>query len=213
MTSSSALVASRCAVEPFTLGVDKHQRYTYRSLHIGSELDLLLEFLDETRPQIIVNFAAQGEGAASWRHSWRFFDTNATALVRLAEELSKRAWLKRFIQIGSSEVYGSTAVPASEASPIRPTSPYAASKVAFDLYLQAVATRGFPMTLLRPSNAYGPGQQLHRLIPRAVLCGLTGKRLPLQGGGYVEKSYIHSADLARAIRLSRRERQSARPDL
>ena len=55
------------------------------------------------------------------------------------------------------------------------------------------------MNIIRPSNAYGPGQQLHRIIPKAVLCGLTGRKLPLHGGGNAEKSYIHTWDLANAI--------------
>jgi dTDP-glucose 4,6-dehydratase len=59
----------------------------------------------------------------------------------------------------------------------------------------------FPMTIVRPSNAYCPGQLLHRVIPRAVVCGLTGRKLPLHGGGRAEKSYIHARDLARAIHL------------
>jgi dTDP-glucose 4,6-dehydratase len=59
----------------------------------------------------------------------------------------------------------------------------------------------FPMNIIRPSNAYGPGQQLHRVIPKAILFGLTGRKLPLHGGGRAEKSYIHTRDLARAITL------------
>ena len=186
--------------EPFTLGVARREKFTYRAFHVGNETDLLLEFLDEVRPAVIVNFAAQGEGAVSWRHSWRFFDTNATALVRFVEELSIRPWLKRFVQVGTSELYGSTDEPAAEDAPLRPTSPYAVSKMAFDLYLTALhAHTGFPVNIVRPSNAYGPGQLLHRVVPKAIVFGLTGRRLPLQGGGLAEKSYIHSADLARAL--------------
>ena len=53
------------------------------------------------------------------------------------------------------------------------------------------------MNILRPSNAYCPGQLLHRVVPKAVICGLAGRKLPLHGGGRAEKSYIH----ARAIYL------------
>jgi dTDP-glucose 4,6-dehydratase len=110
--------------------------------------------------------------------------------------------MERFIQIGTSELYGSVQHAAKEDDPIRPTSPYAASKAAFDLYLLSVASvLKFRMNIIRPSNAYAPGQQLHRVIPRAVLCGLTGQKLPLQGGGRAEKSYMHARDLARAIHL------------
>lgn len=189
--------------EPFTLNVGKgDKRYSYHAFHVTYELDLLLEFLDRERPQVIVNYAAQGEGAVSWKHSWRFFETNSMGLARLAEELMKRDWLERFIQIGTSEMYGAVEHATREDEPIKPTSPYAASKVAFDMYLMSVHKfLKFPMNIVRPSNAYCPGQLLHRVIPKAVICGLTGRKLPLQGGGRAEKSYIHARDLARAIHL------------
>lgn len=189
----------------FSLGIEYRQHYEYRQFHVGNETDLLLEYLDVLRPDVIINFAAQGEGAASWRHSWRFFDTNATALARLFEELGKRYWAGngRFIHIGTSELYGSVDAPAREDAPIRPSSPYSASKAAFDLYLLAMAQqgRGMPMNIIRPSNCYCPGQLLHRIIPRAIVAGLTGKRVPLHGGGKAKKSYLHARDLARAIHM------------
>jgi len=189
--------------EPFTLGVgDGDRRYSYHAYHVTHELDLLLELLDREKPQIIVNYAAQGEGAVSWKHSWRFFETNSMALARLVEALMSRDYLERFIQIGTSELYGSMDVPAREDAPLQPSSPYAASKAAFDMYLVSVhRVLKFPMSIIRPSNAYCPGQLLHRVIPKAVVCGLTHRKLPLHGGGRAEKSYIHARDLARAIHL------------
>jgi dTDP-glucose 4,6-dehydratase len=85
---------------------------------------------------------------------------------------------------------------------MQPSSPYSASKAAFDMHLLSISkVLKFPMNIIRPSNAYCPGQLLHRVIPKAVVCGLTGRRLPLHGGGRAEKSYIHARDLARAIHL------------
>lgn len=188
--------------EPFSLGVDKHKNYRYHAYHLTYELDLLLELLDREKPDVIINYAAQGEGAVSWKHSWRFFETNSMALARLSEELMKRDWLERFIQIGTSEMYGSVEHAAKEDEPIKPSSPYAASKVAFDMYLMSVHKfLKFPMNIIRPSNAYCSGQLLHRVIPKTIVCGLTGRKLPLQGGGRAEKSYLHALDLARAIHL------------
>lgn len=188
--------------EPFSLGIDKRDGYQYHARHITYELDMLLELLDKEKPEIIVNFAAQGEGAVSWKHSWRFFETNSMALARLVEELMKRDWLERFIQIGTSEMYGSVDHAATEDEPIKPSSPYAASKVAFDMYLISVQRfLKFPMNIIRPSNAYCPGQLLHRVIPKVIWCGLTGNKLPLHGGGRAEKSYIHARDLGEAIHL------------
>lgn len=187
----------------FTLDIGNNDpRYSYHSIHINYEMDLLLEMLDRERPQVIVNFAAQGEGAASWKKSWRFFETNSMVMAKLAEELMQRDYMERFIHIGTSELYGSVGHPVTEDEPIKPSSPYAASKAAFDMYLISVNRfMNFPMNIIRPSNAYGPGQQLHRVIPKAIICGLTGERLPLHGGGRAEKSYIHNRDLARAIHM------------
>lgn len=191
----------------FSLGIEGRDRYSYRQFHIVNEHDKLIAYLDQLRPDVIINFAAQGEGAASWRDSWRFFDTNATALCRLHEILENREWFKskacRFIHIGTSELYGSVTEPAREDYPITPSSPYAASKAAFDLYLLSLrrSGRGLTSHILRPSNCYCPGQLLHRIIPRAMVAGLTGRRVPLHGGGAARKSYMHVRDLARAIHL------------
>jgi dTDP-glucose 4,6-dehydratase len=188
--------------EPFTLRLGQGDpRYCYQQIHIVFEHDRLFELLDREQPEVIINFAAQGEGAASWKYSWRYFDTNATALARITEELMKRKYLKRWIQIGTSELYGSVSRPARETDPILPTSPYAASKAAGDMHLISIAKLKFPMNIVRPSNAYAPGQQLHRITPRAVVCGLSGQKLPLHGGGVSKKSYMHARDLAKAIHL------------
>lgn len=188
--------------EPFTLNIEKRKNFRYHAYHITYEMDSVLEVLDKEKPQVIINYAAQGEGAVSWKKSWRFFETNSMALAKLSEELMSRDYLERFIQIGTSELYGSVDFAAKETTPIQPTSPYAASKAAFDMYLLSVQRfLKFPMNIIRPSNAYCPGQLLHRVIPKTIICGLTGKKLPLQGGGRAEKSYIHARDLARAILL------------
>lgn len=189
--------------EPFTLGLGKNDsRYQYHQIHLVHEQELLFDLLDREKPEIIINYAAQGESGASWKRSWRYFETNATAMVKIIEELGKRSYLERFIQIGTSELYGSCNEPRTESSPINPSSPYAVSKAAFDLYLQAIfKTLRFPMNIVRPSNAYAPGQQVYRIVPRAIICGLTNQRLLLQGGGRSSKSYIHGRDLAKAIHL------------
>jgi dTDP-glucose 4,6-dehydratase len=188
--------------EPFSLGIDKQKNYEYHTRHIYYEQDLLLELLEKERPEVIINYAAQGEGAVSWEHSWRFFETNAVALTKLTEQLAGKPWLEHFIQIGTSELYGSVTEPVKEDYPVSPTSPYAASKLAFDFYLlSAYRYLHFPMTILRPSNCYCPAQLLHRIIPKAIWCGLTDRKVPLHGGGKAEKSYLHVEDLARAIHL------------
>jgi dTDP-glucose 4,6-dehydratase len=207
-STSRVLAIGRNPPKPecFTLGVgDGDPRYSYYACHITYEFDRLMDILNREAPQVVINFAAQGEGAASLKNSWRYFETNCVALAKLTERLqdyNADFLLERFIHIGTSELYGSVDRAATEDEPIKPTSPYAASKAAFDMHLMSIHRHlKFPMNIIRPSNAYGPGQQLHRIIPKAVLCGLTGRKLPLHGGGRAQKSYIHSRDLARAIHL------------
>lgn len=175
--------------------------YRFRELHLVNHLPAYLAVLDTERPDVIVNFAAQGEGAASFGADahW-YYMTNTVGLVRFVEAIRHRDYVKRFVQIGSSEVYGSVSEPATEAAPLRPSSPYGVSKAAFDQHLEIMhRVHGFQMNVIRPSNAYCPGQQLHRIIPKAIICALKGEKLQLHGGGRAEKSYIHARDLSRAI--------------
>ena len=183
--------------ECFSLGVD----YPYHSYHITYEHDYVRREIKRFQPQVIVNFAAQGEGAASFgSDNWRFYETNCVGLVKLVSRLEDNHGIERFIQIGTSELYGSVTSPAPETAPIVPTSPYAASKAAFDLHLVAMhKATGFPTNIIRPSNCYCPGQQLHRIIPKTLISGLTGRQVPLHGGGVARKSYLHATDLSRAI--------------
>lgn len=175
--------------------------YRFHALHLVTQLSATMAVLDTERPDVIVQFAAQGEGAASFgENAPDFFTTNAVALSRLVLELEPRSYVRRFVQIGSSEVYGSPETPAKETDPLRPTSPYSISKAAFDQYLESMwRTSKFPMNIIRPSNCYTEGQQLYRVIPKTIICALTGKKLQLHGGGRAQKSYLHATDLSKAI--------------
>ena len=185
--------------KPPAFWVEHH--YDYRALHLRRERTAVMAVLDTEKPDIIVNYAAQGEGQASFgAYAPLFYETNTLALVTLAEQLRSRDYLRHFVQIGTSELYGSTREPATEDAPLKPSSPYAISKAAFDLHLQTMhAVGGFPANVVRPSNCVARGQQLHRIVPKAIICALTGRRLPLHGGGTAEKSYLHATDLSRGV--------------
>ncbi len=189
--------------EPFTLNLGKDDdRYSYHQIHMVFEHDRMMELLDAEKPDIIINYAAIAEPALSFKHSARYYDSNVTAVARLCEDLMARDYLERFIQIGTSEIYGSTDRASREDDPLKPTTPYAVSKAAADMHLDSLFNvLKFPMNIVRPSNAYAPGQLLYRIIPKTVVFGLTGRKLPLQGGGKARKSYLHARDLAHALHL------------
>ena len=179
-----------------------NHHYRYHKLHLVAMLQAILAVLDTERPDVIVNFAAQGEGAASFaENAHYFYETNTLSLVRFAEECRRREFIKRFVQISSSEVYGSVDKVAKETDLLNPTSPYSVSKAAFDQHLMILSRLGLMngVNIIRPTNAYCPGQQPHRIIPMAIIAALSGRKLKLHGGGQAEKSYMHADDLSQAI--------------
>jgi dTDP-glucose 4,6-dehydratase len=177
---------------PFSLGVEFPTFY----YHVGYESEYVMEEICKYDPEVIANFAGNGEGAASWGiDNWRFYQSNVVDLIKLISQLDYR-----FIQIGSSEIYGSVNKPVSEDSPLNPGSPYAVSKAAFDQHLLLMhKVKEWKVNIIRPSNCYCPGQQTFRIIPKTLISGLSGRRLPLHGGGVAKKSYLHATDLSRAI--------------
>lgn len=188
--------------KPFTLGLEDSKAFRYEQAHLVTELPRIMTMLDAYQPDVIVNFAALCEVGLSWNHALDYYETNLMSLVRLTDELAKRSWFRKFLQVGSSEVYGSVQLPATEEHPVNPSSPYAVSKAAFDLHLGCIArTQSFPAVICMPSNGYCEGQTLNRIIPKTIIACLTGQKLKLQGGGVARKSYLHGDDISHAIML------------
>ena len=177
------------------------KNYSFYEMHLVDELPKVMMLLDALKPDVILNIAAQGEGAASFgANAADFYRTNTWGLIRLTGELSLRDYVQRFIQIGTSEIYGSVEKPSKETDPVYPNSPYAISKWAFDRHLEVMfKIHKFPMNIIRPSNCITEGQQLYRIVPKAAVHAFAKKKLPLHGGGKAQKSYLHATDLSRAI--------------
>ena len=122
------------------------------------------------------------------------------ALARLSEELMKRDWLERFIQIGTSEMYGSVDHAATEEEPIKPSSPYAASKVAFDMYLLSVHVPEIPDEHPAAVERLLPGAAAAPRRPKGDLCGLIGEKLPLQAAARLKNpTFMRAISAARFI--------------
>jgi dTDP-glucose 4,6-dehydratase len=173
-------------------------RYRYFQLDLNDDIDRLLALLDAERPECIVNFAAQSEVAPSWEHPEHWFQTNTVALARLVNHLRRQSYLRRYLHISSPEVYGTCVGNVTEAAPMNPSTPYAASKAAADFLLETYRKQfGFPLVSVRATNVYGARQQLFKIIPRSTIYMRLGKQIPLHGGGVAVKSYIHIRDVSR----------------
>jgi dTDP-glucose 4,6-dehydratase len=184
----------------FTLNIGNNdKRYIYKPCHIVYEQDVLFEYFEKYKPDYIINFAALAY-ATSWHKSFRYYDTNLTAVSKIVEYLLDKNYLKKFVQVGTSELYGPVDKPADENHPLNPTSPYAVSKLAADMHLESMyKVKNFPMNIIRPCNGFGSGQLLYRIVPKAALMLLKGQKFPLEGGGKVKKSFMHCSDIAESI--------------
>jgi dTDP-glucose 4,6-dehydratase len=113
--------------------------------------------------------------------------------------------LKRFLMVSTDEVYGSLGPEGAftETSPLKPSSPYSASKASADLLALAYQhTFGLEVVVTRCSNNYGPYQFPEKLIPLMVVNALKGKPLPVYGDGGNVRDWLHVEDHCQALLLA-----------
>ena len=149
----------------------------------------------------VVNFASKSLVAESWEKPMQWVQANVHDFTSVLEATR---WLeiKKFVHVSTPEVYGSTPYWIEEDAPFNPTTPYAVSRAAGDMMLKAYfKAYGFPMLITRTANIYGPGQQPYRIIPKAIQHKREGKVLPLHGGGWSKRSFIHIKDACEATYL------------
>ena len=152
-------------------------------------------------PEIVVNFAAESHVDRSIADSSIFLKTNVSGVQVLLDECVRTGC--RFHQISTDEVYGDLPLNGgafTEDSPLKPSSPYAASKAAADvLSLSYVRTHGAKVTITRCSNNYGKFQHEEKLIPHTILRALRDQPVPVYGTGENVRDWISVADHCRAV--------------
>jgi dTDP-glucose 4,6-dehydratase len=152
----------------------------------------------------IVNFAAETHVDRSILGPHDFARTDVLGALVLAELARDRGI--RLVQVSTDEVYGDVTEPVAEDAPLRPSSPYSASKAGGDLQvLAAVRTYGVDACITRGSNTYGARQFPEKLIPLFVTNALDADPLPLYGDGRQVRDWLHVDDHCTAIELVLRE--------
>jgi dTDP-glucose 4,6-dehydratase len=150
----------------------------------------------------IVNFAAESHVDRSIESPGEFIQTDVFGTFVLLD--ASRGVGLRHVQVSTDEVYGSIDEGAfTEHSPLRPSSPYSASKAGGDLIAAAFHhTYGAEVLIVRASNNYGPRQHPEKLIPLCVLNSLAGDPLPVYGDGMQVRNWLHVDDFAAAVDLA-----------
>lgn len=138
-------------------------------------------------------FSVTGEVEANLVPLARFLDAMASAPATSLVYLSS-----------AGTVYDNTLPePSREESPLHALSLYGAGKIAGEAFVRVFATRReAPVSVLRLSNVYGPGQELQGafgLVPRICHCLASGETLPVHGGGRSRRDYLAVGDLCHAV--------------
>ncbi len=149
----------------------------------------------------VVHFAAETHIDRSIDSSEVFVSTDVVGTHVLLEAI-RRSPVERFIHISTSEVYGNALqVPMTEEHPLKPNSPYAASKAGGDrLAYSFYFTYDLPIVILRPFNNYGPNQYPEKLIPLFITNMLEDRAVPIYGDGKNTRDWIHVHDCCEAVR-------------
>ena len=154
----------------------------------------------------VVNFAAESHVDRSILEAGDFIRTDVFGTHVLLEWARETG--ARFLQVSTDEVYGDVpmGVSSREDDPLRPSSPYSASKAGGDLQVLAyVRTYRVNASITRGANTYGPSQYPEKLIPLFVTNALDGLPLPVYGDGRQRREWLHAEDHCSGIELVLRE--------
>ena len=174
-------------------------RFSFYQYDLNQDLDEIVGLIASSKPEYIVNFAAQGMVAQSWENPKHWLQTNTLGHILLHDRIKHFDFIKKYVHVSTPEVYGNTSNEIDESAPINPSTPYAVSKAACDLSLKCFYERyNFPVVFTRAANVYGPAQQLYRIIPRTIIGVLTNNKLNLDGGGHSIRAFLHIKDACEA---------------
>ncbi|MBV8195952.1 MAG: dTDP-glucose 4,6-dehydratase [Candidatus Dormibacteraeota bacterium] len=155
---------------------------------------------------VIVNFAAESHVDRSLEAPGQFILTDVYGAFVLMEA-ARSAGHERFLHVSTDEVYGDVEHGrSSERDPMRPRSPYSASKAGGEFQVQAYrASYGFPAIVTRGANTYGQYQYPEKIIPLFITNALDDRPLPIYGDGGAVRDYLHVEDHARGIDVALRK--------
>jgi nucleoside-diphosphate-sugar epimerase len=149
------------------------------------------------QPELVIHQAAFTHVGKSFSRIDENIQTNIQGTVNLLQALEGH--YRRFVYVGSGDVYGDSPVPFTENGPVAPASPYAVSKYAAERFCRMFhQAYGWPIVCLRPFNVYGPGQSPDRIIPELIISALSGRDLKMTEGRQT-REFMYVEDVAEAF--------------
>ncbi len=181
----------------------------FYKLDINKDLNKIIKFIKNKKPDFIINYASQSMVGQSWDQPEDWLITNSVNTVKLYLEISKLKLKTKLIHISTPEIYGHTKKIIKEKKEYSPSTPYALSRVNADLSLEMLQKNfGLESISIRASNIYGEFQKNYRVVSGAVLKFLTNKKFYIDGNGSSKRSFLHVDDLSSATYLLMRKFKS-----
>ena len=175
------------------------KNFKFIKLNINSDALKLKKIIKKYKITHIVNFAAQSMVGQSWEKPEDWYNTNTLSTIKFLNLIRDIKTIKKYVHISTPEVYGSTKKKLIDNRSYQPSTPYAISRAACDMHLYSLFQNfKFPVVFTRAANVYGPGQQLYRIVPKAIMCLKLKKILNLDGGGKSKRSFIFISDVVKA---------------
>jgi nucleoside-diphosphate-sugar epimerase len=191
-----ALTSTVSSVYPTRL-LEVRDRIT---LHEASLVDrgALTIVAADVLPSYVFHLGAYTHVGKSWQRVDECIQVNVQGTVNLLMALEPHGYT-RFVNVGTSEIYGDIDVPYRETDAVHPISPYAVSKHTAEEFCRLFATaRGWPIVRVRPFNAYGPMQSPDRVIPEIITRALQGQPLTMTLGDQT-REFNFAPDLAEGL--------------
>ena len=149
----------------------------------------------------IINTAAETHVDNSIVNSDVFVRSNINGVHHLLKLIREHNKMPILLHFSTDEVYGDIDVGShTEEDLLKPSNPYSATKAAADMLVLAWArTYGVPYIIVRPTNNYGIGQYVEKLIPKSCKYLSLGRKIPLHQAGAPRRTWLHAFDTANAI--------------
>ena len=153
----------------------------------------------------IINTAAETHVGNSIANSDEFVRTNINGVHNILELIKnyrqENSKVPTLLHFSTDEVYGDIVDGAhTESDLLKPSNPYAATKAAADMLVLAWhRTYKIPYIIVRPTNNYGMGQYVEKLIPKVCKFLHLGRKIPLHNNGTPVRNWLHAEDTATAV--------------
>ena len=178
---------------------NKYEKFSFEQKDI-CDLDRLIEC------DYFINTAAESHVDNSIRHSEEFLHSNINGVYNILELLKQYSKKEGgicpvLLHFSTDEVYGDIDVGEHiETDILKPSNPYSATKAAADqLILAWSRTYNIPYVIVRPTNNYGIGQYVEKLVPKTCKFLTVGRKIPLHNDGTPVRNWLHANDTAKGV--------------